>query len=946
MDQNLVRNAGAAPGSSPSQGRSPYGPARRGIQSGLWAYAVAVLGVALATYLTHLLIAYNYRATFALFYAAVAVAAWYGGIGPGLLATALAVLASNYFFLPPFYTFRFDLPGLVQLTTLALVALLTTLMADSRRRAEAAAHRQREQLQVTLTSIGDAVIVTDAAGRVTFMNPVAQELTGWDLAEALGRPLEQVFAIISESSREIVESPVVKVLREGAVVGLANHTLLVRRDGREVPIDDSGAPIRDETGQINGVVLVFRDISERRQAEQRQAELVRENRQQRQFLERLVEHVPAGIAVLQGPDHSFSLANPGYLKMTAGKGDILNRSVAEVWPELINVIGPLLDSVYQTGESFYGVDAPFRIRREDGWQDVYFTFSYTRLTDEQGRPEGILVLVQDTTAEVKARQEREEADALLDTVFVSAPVGLAFVDRELRFVRVNEALARMNGQPVAGHLGRTLAEMWPDNTTVAGIMTDWRHILETGEPMLGVEVSSTLYDPPGQMNYWLANWYPVHSDGEIIGVGIVAQDVTERRRDEQAQRLLAEAGRLLAGSLDTEATLANVAELLVPHLADWCTVHLGRPEEGVEQVAIAHVDPAKIELAHELQRRYPPNWDAPAGLPNVLRTGQSELYPNITDDMLEQTISDPELLRDLRRFQIKSQMIVPMVSRDRVLGAISLTWAESGYHHDEQDLALAEELARRAALALERAQLYGEAQAELAARRQVEQQLKASLAEKEVLLKEVHHRVKNNLQAISNLLYLQSAYTPDAHVREMLQQTQDRVKSIALIHEKLYQTQDLGQLDFAEYARNLVEHLIHSYRIEPDTIRLTIRADGVPLDMDTSVPLGVIINELVSNSLKYAFPADVLSGSSGNGHNYELKIELRAEADGRLLLVVSDNGVGLPVDQDIEHSSTLGLQLVHLLSSYMNGTVAVEREKGTTFKISFDPKPGATPEPG
>lgn len=945
MDQNLVTNAGAAPGFPPGQGRSPYRPARRGFLSGPWAYVWAVVGVALAAYLTHLLIAYNYRTTFALFYAAVAVAAWYGGLGPGLLATVLAALANKYFFLPPFYSLEFDLPSLVQVTTLLLVALLTTFMAESRRRAEAAAHREREQLHVTLTSIGDAVIVTDTAGRVTFMNPVAQELTGWDLAEAQGRPLEQVFAIISEDSRASVESPAAKVLREGAVVGLANHTLLVRRDGREVPIDDSGAPIRDKSGQINGVVLVFRDVSERRQAEQRQAELMQENQQQRQFLERLVEHAPVGIAVLQGPDHRFSLANPGYLRMAAGKGDILGRTAAEVWPEMIDVAGPLLDSVYQTGESYHGVDAPSRIQRESGWEEVFFTFSYTRLNDQQGWPEGILALVQETTAEVKARQEREEAHAQLNTVFASSPVGLAFVDRELRFVRVNEALARMNGRPVEEHLGRTLAELQPNDEVTAGIMADWRQILESGEPMIGVEISASPHDAPGQLGYWLANWYPVHSDGEIVGLGILVQDVTERKRDEQAQRLLAEAGSLLAASLDTEATLANVAQLLVPHLCDWCTVHLGQPDEDVKQLAMAHVDPAKIELAREFQRRYPPDWQAQAGLPNVLRTGQSEIYPDITDEMLEQAISDPQLLADLRQFQVKSQMIVPMVSRGRVLGAISLTWAESGFHHDQQDLALAEELARRAALALERAQLYAEAQAELAARRQVEQQLKASLAEKEVLLKEVHHRVKNNLQAVSNLLYLQSAYTPDGRVREMLQQTQDRVKSIALIHEKLYQTQDLGRLDFAEYARNLVEHLINSYRVEPDSIRLSIQADEVPLDMDTSVPLGVIINELVSNALKYAFPVDGQTGSSGNGHSHELKIELRAEGDGRLLLVVSDNGVGLPVDQDIRDSSTLGLQLVHLLSSYMNGTVEVAREKGTTFKISFDPKPGATPEP-
>lgn len=128
---------------------------------------------------------------------------------------------------------------------------------------------QRERLQITLSSIGDAVIATDAAGHITFMNGVAQTLTGWTEADAIGKPLEMVFCIVNEYTRETAESPVTKVIREGGVVGLANHTILLAKDGREVPIDDSGAPIRGETGELIGVILVFRDITDRRQSEER-----------------------------------------------------------------------------------------------------------------------------------------------------------------------------------------------------------------------------------------------------------------------------------------------------------------------------------------------------------------------------------------------------------------------------------------------------------------------------------------------------------------------------------------------------------------------------------------------------------------------------------------------------------------------------------------------------
>ena len=141
-------------------------------------------------------------------------------------------------------------------------------MTDPSPASKEALHFQPEWCRVTLASIGDAVITTDIEGRVTFLNPVAQSLTGWTLEEAAGQPLDSVFRIINEESRQPVESPTVRALREGVVVGLANHSLLIAKDGTERPIDDSAAPIRNDKGEVAGVVLVFRDISERRRQEQ------------------------------------------------------------------------------------------------------------------------------------------------------------------------------------------------------------------------------------------------------------------------------------------------------------------------------------------------------------------------------------------------------------------------------------------------------------------------------------------------------------------------------------------------------------------------------------------------------------------------------------------------------------------------------------------------------
>jgi PAS domain S-box-containing protein len=234
------------------------------------------------------------------------------------------------------------------------------------------------------------------------------------------------------------------------------------------------------------------------------------------------------------------------------------------------------------------------------------------------------------------------------------------------------------------------------------------------------------------------------------------------------------------------------------------------------------------------------------------------------------------------------------------------------------------------------ARLYAEAQQEIIARRQVEERLRLSLQEKEVLLKEIHHRVKNNLQAVSNLIYLQANYSQDHRLRQMFTETQNRIKSIALIHERLYQTHNFTQIDFVDYIQGLVKHLISSYVVDPDTVKVQVAGKNVQLDVETAVPLGIIINELVSNSLEHAFPAGAArAGSQTN----EITVELQEDLNHQLHLTVRDNGVGLPETIDPATSPSLGLQLVKMLTDHMRGSLELDRGKGTTFRIEFVPLP-------
>jgi PAS domain S-box-containing protein len=214
---------------------------------------------------------------FITFFAAVAVSAWYGGLWPGLLSILLSFLVADYFFIPP----RFSLNLLdvstqtvtdfiVFVTMSGLIVVLSEALhrANARTKEEARLAAQAAKLyQITLGSIGDAVIATDTEGRVSFLNQVAESLTGWKLSESLHRPLGDIFHIINEQTRNTVEDPCAKVLRSGVVVGLANHTVLIAKDGTERPVDDSAAPIFDYEGEVAGVVLVFRDVTKRREQE-------------------------------------------------------------------------------------------------------------------------------------------------------------------------------------------------------------------------------------------------------------------------------------------------------------------------------------------------------------------------------------------------------------------------------------------------------------------------------------------------------------------------------------------------------------------------------------------------------------------------------------------------------------------------------------------------------
>jgi PAS domain S-box-containing protein len=672
-------------------------------------YALAVAAAAVATLLMFVL----YAATglergsvpFIFYFVGVIVVALYGGRGPVLLYIALSALAANYFFLGAPYTFALDFDDVLQTGVFVAVSLFISALAERSARAEASARVDRESLQTTLHSIGDAVIATDGRGLVRFMNPVAERLTGWPLAEAEGQPLQDIFKIVNEVTRQDVESPVDKVLRAGQIVGLANHTVLLARDGTEVPIDDSGAPIRDARGRITGVVLVFHDVTEQRKVERVRA-------LQAAIVESSSEAVIG--KRLDGTVTSWNAAAERMYGYTAEEA--VGRHISFIVPEELQADLAEIMSQLGRGERVERAET-VRVARDGSRLEVSLIISPIR--DVSGRLVGASTVARDITAQKRADAERvalarlvEHERSRLKNLVANVP-GVVWEawgepdEASQRIDFVSDYVEQMLGYTVEEWLSTPnfwLFIVHPEDRERAG--SEARAIFESRE------------DGTSQFRWVRKDGRVVHVEaqsrvvlderGEPAGMRGVTMDITQRKAAEKRLRFLAEASRVLGSSLDYETTLAGLARLAVAAMADYCLVDLVDADGRVRRVAAAHADPALQPLAERL-RDYPPGPQS-AGIPRVLRTGLPEVFPEVTEELLPSLARDEEHERVLRELGLKSFVTVPLVARGRTIGALTFSSTRARRRYTDEDVAYAQEIAARAALAIENARLYARAQ--------------------------------------------------------------------------------------------------------------------------------------------------------------------------------------------------------------------------------------------
>ena len=407
-------------------------------------------------------------------------------------------------------------------------------------------------------------------------------------------------------------------------------------------------------------------------------------------------------------------------------------------------------------------------------------------------------------------------------------------------------------------------------------------------------------------------------------------ELTERKQIEQNLRFLAEASKILASSLDYQTTLTNVTQLAVPHIADWCTVDM-QNEQGIQQLALAHVDPEKVAWARELNRANPPDPLSTHGLPNVLRTGISEFYPDITDDLLVASARNEEELALLRKLALTSSMTVPLLVQGKAIGAITFIIAESGRHYSKTDLSMAEELASRAALAIENARLYSEAQNAIHLR--------------DEFIATASHELRTPLTSLkmyTQVLHKQFTKQGDQSLIRSLTKMNMQIGKLAALIEDLLNVSKLehGKLEFHQEAFNLGETVKETVEQLQHGIRHTIQIEGEVAEpvWGDKERVGQVLTNLLTNAAKYSPKADTV-------------VVRIADEQGMAVVSVQDFGIGIAPEHlqhifdrfyrvnDPEEKTYpglgIGLHIAHEIIARHNGTMGVVSTKGQGSTFCF-----------
>jgi PAS domain S-box-containing protein len=518
---------------------------------------------------------------------------------------------------------------------------------------------------------------------------------------------------------------------------------------------------------------------------------------------------------------------------------------------------------------------------------------------------------QSRQAENELRQRAASAKALLE----SAPQGIIVTSSSGEIVQVNDAALGIFGYSGAELLGKQVEVLLPQDSRPGHSGRRESYISDpvarpmgTGRELKGLRKDGSLVP----LEIGLSS---VSIDGGSVALAFIS-DITERKAAEEAKRqwteetsVMAEIGRTVCASLDINEVYQNLAK------------------EIRKLIPFDRFQMSLVDLGNETTS---PVWVIGTDVPGRREGTRVPLEGSVSSEVVH--TKSPVMLaveteaEAVRRFPalrasfragLRSFVVVPLIVRGAVIGILRVASTEKSIY-TRRHLELLERIGGQIGGAIANSQTYT---------RHIEAQerIKSSLLEKEVLLKEINPWVKNNLQIISSLLHLQSLEIQDAQALHSFQVSRDRILAIALVHEKLYQSDDLARIDFGEYIRRLADGLRSSYGLGLQNVNLKIDVYDILLGVDQAIPCGVIVNELVANSLKHAFPG---------GRPGEIAIGFR-DVNGQYTMTFKDDGVGFPTDLDISRPSSLGLTIVKALTEQLGGAIGMGRNGACEIEITF-----------
>jgi PAS domain S-box-containing protein len=534
---------------------------------------------------------------------------------------------------------------------------------------------------------------------------------------------------------------------------------------------------------------------------------------------------------------------------------------------------------------------------------------------------GILSVLYDITERKNLEASLQEQNEFLRTIFENMPLMIALIDVKGKLQWVNQEWERILGWTLKDcQIQDVLEALYPDPEYRQYVI----NFVQSAQRRWG-DFRTQVRD--GRVID--TSWTNVHlPNGQIIGIG---QDITTRMQTERSLKAQAEREQLMRTVAQKIRQSLNLQDILN------ATVQEVRDLLGVDRVIVYQFAPdmSGTVVAESVEL----GWTVALGVEihdTYFQTGGSKDYYQGQKRAIA-NIDDAGLtdchLKLMERFQVKANLVVPILlevggdnTDSHLWGLLIAHQCSSPREWEAHQLDLLDQLTVQIAIAIQQSGIFQQAQTELIQRQQAEVNLRSALAEKEVLLKEIHHRVKNNLQIVSSLLQLQSQTINDPEVIRVLRESQNRINSISLIHKNLYTAPNIGQLDVADYIQNLATSLLISYQIVPGRIGLETNIDSLSLNVDQAIACGLIINELISNALKHAFT---------HQQTGTIIIELRNLGDS-IEMMIRDDGTGLENVLDWMHTGSLGLSLVYdLVTEQLEGSISLENNHGTVFKIKF-----------